>query len=63
MLDANENYYDFKNLEMISACSRSDSQMHKSAIDDIPPPETNLTILPNTPDSIQNTVNHITSTL
>jgi len=47
---------------MISAGSRADvnAQINKSAIDDILPPETNLPILPNRPDSIQNTTNHIT---
>jgi len=42
MIDARENYNDFNSLEMISASSMADvnAQMNKSAIDDIPPPDT-----------------------
>jgi len=36
------------------------AQMNKSVIDDIPQLETNLPVLPNRPDSIQNATNHIT---
>jgi len=57
MIDARENYNDFNSLEMISASSRADvnAKMNKSAIDDIPPPDTYLPIIPKRPDSIQNT--------
>jgi len=57
MIDARENYNDFNSLEMIWASSMADvnAQMNKSAIGDIPPPDTYLPILPTRPDFIQNT--------
>jgi len=60
MIDARENYNDFNSPEMISASSTDDvsAQMNKSAINDIPPPDTYLPILPKRPDSIQNTKCH-----
>jgi len=65
-MDARENYclniIDFSSLDIISASSRADvnARMNKSIIADIPPPDTNLPILPNRPNFFQNTTNYIT---